>query len=72
MPRGIMEIFCTGSVPGRLAADAFPHLCTMDGNVPIDLEAQFYVRASNIEHRDLEEALKFISSSNYDRFPAFS
>ncbi len=37
---------------GQIAStDSFPHLRTMDGNLFIDLEAQFHLAANNLEHR---------------------
>jgi hypothetical protein len=50
-----------------LGANSFPHLRTMDGNAGVDLEAQFHVRASNIEHRDFQQAMEAIGPSNHHR-----
>jgi hypothetical protein len=50
-----------------LGADLFPHLRTMDGNAGVDLEAQSHVRASNVEHRDLQQAMKPIGATDHNR-----
>ena len=52
-----------------LGVDSFPHLRTMDRNTGIDLEAQFYVRASNTEHRDFQQAMKTIGPADHNRLP---
>jgi len=43
----------------------------MDRNIRVDLEAQFHVRASNIEHCDFQQAMKTIGPSDYHRFLIF-
>jgi hypothetical protein len=39
----------------------------MDGNIGIDLEAQFHVCAVNTKHRDFEQAMKPVSPADHDR-----
>jgi hypothetical protein len=41
----------------------------MDRNTGIDLEAQFHVRASNVEHRDPQQAMKPIGPADHNRLP---
>ena len=52
-----------------LGVDSFPHLRTMDGNIGVDLEAQFHVRALNPEHRDLQQAMEAIGPADHHRLP---
>jgi hypothetical protein len=46
---------------GRHASvDSFSHLRTMDGNILIDLEAEFHVRTFDRKHRDFQQAMEAI------------
>jgi hypothetical protein len=54
------------------SVDWSPYLRTTNRNIGIDLEAQSHVRASDIEHRDFEQAMEAVGPANHDRFPAFS
>jgi hypothetical protein len=46
---------------------SFPHFQTVDGNVRVDLEAEFHLRAPNVEHRDFQQAMKAIGPPDDDR-----
>jgi hypothetical protein len=48
--------------------DSLPNLLTVHRNTGIGLEAQFHARASNLEHRDLEQAMKAIGPADHNRF----
>jgi hypothetical protein len=50
--------------------DPLLHLPAVDGNTAIDLEAQSYLPAANVKHRDLEQVMKTIGPADHDRFAA--
>ena len=56
-----------GSLTGP-CVDLFPNLGTVNRNVGIDLEAQFYVVAANPQYLDSEQAMKTIRPADDYRF----
>jgi hypothetical protein len=44
----------------------------MDRDIGGDVEAQYDLAASNVEHRDSEDVLKVVGPSDNNRFRAFS
>jgi hypothetical protein len=60
------------TIQAAAGVDSFPHLPTMDGNRFIDLEAQSYSLATNLEYRDFEQALEAGGASDDYGFLALS
>jgi hypothetical protein len=51
--------------------DSFPHLPTMNGNLFVDLKAQAYLAALNLEHGDFEHVPEAIAASDDNGFLHF-
>jgi hypothetical protein len=73
--RAILSAWCSGIlfpfIKITRAEDAFPHFEAMDGHVGVDVETQFHLLAPNLQHDDLEDALKIVGPSDYNRFLDF-
>jgi hypothetical protein len=48
----------------------FPHLCSVDRHVFVDLEAQPDLPASDLEHRDSEQVLEAVRAPDDHGFQA--
>jgi hypothetical protein len=66
---------CGWAVPWALwqlaCVDSFPYFQPMDRNIGIGLEAKAHAAAPDLEHGDLENALKAVGASDYHGFLAF-
>jgi hypothetical protein len=52
-----------------LGADSFPYFRTMDRNPGVSLKAELHISGSNVEHRDLQQAMEAIGPADHYRFP---
>src|SRR5262245_46148917 len=57
---------------GAVAAYALPHFPAVHWHIFVNLEAQAHAPLADLEHRDFEQALEAVGTSDDDGFLAFS